>query len=328
MKVFIKLSLIPIGIFVILILMLIKLFGLRITFFEINNKYFGHFALDIAIKNYQAKIRSPVISLACFTNKKSVNLALEEIARSESKFINRFFLMPVMAILNRLNNKFPKWLGYISYGESREFGCYPILALEECRITLTDSQQHRANEILDKYGLVDKQYICLAIRDDEYHGNNINNSLQSYRNLDFGIFEDVIRENQDYIFLKYGKSNNKTLGPKNFFDYSYQKREKSDLDDLVILNSCSALISSGEGVSAVANTFKKPVLYLNHSPYEVLCTFSEMNWIVPAIYVDASGVEVALEEAMNSDEIMLDLNLINRRNYKLKDIKRGSAKIL
>ena len=55
MKNYEKFILIPFGIIFIFICLLLKLFGVRVSFFEINNKYFGHFALDIAIKGFEAK---------------------------------------------------------------------------------------------------------------------------------------------------------------------------------------------------------------------------------------------------------------------------------
>lgn len=273
--------------FSILCLVIAKLFlGKNYYIFTISNQYYGHMAMDTEIRLHEA-IGTSII--AALRDPKSINIALEEIIRSKINLYPRIVVLPLVAFLRRLPISVARWLGYSNWGQYREFSRYEIFGNQERYLTLTQGQQSQEIKILEKFGLKKKEYFCIAIRDGAFHFGESGQEDESYRNLDFSLFMPMIEGARDSSikFVRIGRKSKNLYASQNLIDYT-RNDLASDLADLVLLKNSLGLINSGDGISAVATVFDIPVLYINHAPWEILCTFSSKNWIVPALFLDRS----------------------------------------
>ena len=254
--------------------------------FTISNQYYGHMAQDTEMRLVEAGNNKVIAALR---DPISVNIALEEMIRAQIDLWPRILVLPLVVVLRRLPFCIANWLGYTNWGKYREFSRHPILGGDNRCLKLTDEQQLEELDILEKFGLKSKSYFCIAIRDGEFHAGESGQEDEAYRNLDFSLFMPMIKEmNKLSIqFVRVGRKSKRPFESTNLIDYTYSL-SATDLADLVLLKNSLGLINSGDGISAVATVLNIPILYINHTPWEILCTFSPKNWIVPALFLDRS----------------------------------------
>lgn len=257
--------------------------------------------------------------IAAFRDPRSVNFALDEIIRAQINLWPRILVLPLVVILRRLPFFIAEWLGHTNWGEYREFSRHPILGRDNRYLKLTDKQQLEELGILEKFNLKSKSYFCIAIRDGEFHAGESGQENESYRNLDFSLFMPMIEEMNKFPikFVRIGRKSKKLYQSTNLIDYTCSLLA-TDLADLVLLKNSLGLINSGDGISAVATVLNIPILYINHAPWEILCTFSSKNWIVPALFLDRSSGGIATaRKIFNYKELSLTSSAYRLRGLEI-----------
>lgn len=315
---YVKIILLPVGLIVIITLILLKISKFKISIFSINNNYFGHMALDAELRIQEGENKYVI---AAFENKNSINSELEKIIEEKIKIYPRFLVLPAIYILEKVHPKISKFIGYIQWGRLREFGQYKYL-VNQRKLHLTKQQIQKEDEILKIYGLTKKKYFCVSIRDGEFHKNLTGQKKETYRNMDFKKFENVINNIliKNIGVVRIGRKTIDRTDIKGMVDY-VNSEHQSDLADLILIKNSLGLINTGDGVSAVANVLNIPVFYVNHTPWEIFCTFSELNWIYPGLYEsNLTGQILTIRELFYGNSPRLDFNEFKKRGYRIKNI--------
>ena len=270
----------------------------RYHIFTINNQYYGHMALDTEIRLQESKGRKVI---AAFRESSSANIALQELIINQIKPFPRILVLPLVSVLQRMPSSVSHYIGYKKWGEYREFPHLHYLGGDSRYLQLTPSQQVNESSILQRFNLEKGNYYCIAIRDGVYHAERSGQEDQSYRNMDFSLFLQVIADASDLPikFVRLGRKSKNKYDAPNFIDYA-NSLHKSDLADLVLLKNSLGLINSGDGIGAVATVLNIPILFVNHAPWELLFTFSKKNWIVPSIFEDSNTKEIVKAEKVFS----------------------------
>ena len=144
----------------------------------------------------------------------------------------------------------------------------------------------------------------------DYRNNNINNFLLAAEELTkLGYF--VFRMGS--IASEQIKTSNKKI-----IDYPFSKI-KSDFLDVFISANCQFCISTGLGLDAIPNIFRKPIVYVNFAPLEGIHVTSKNYIILPKYYYNEKlGRKMTLNEIMESNAFgALKSNIFEKLNIKL-----------
>jgi putative glycosyltransferase (TIGR04372 family) len=294
-KKFILMSLAPL---LILLLVLLRVLVGRTSVFLINNKFYGHMALDTELQLNRTK---GTIRISAFIQNNSVNKAIEASILDHVKPIPMIIFWPLWRLLISLPKSLRKYLGLIEYNEYREFAFLHLLASGKRYLNLSQTQELEGS-ILSDIGLTSKNYYCISIRDGSYgKGSRANEHLEEYRNMELDAFFDAINALNNVRFVRIGRTSNHNFSSDNLFDYS-QSRIKSDDLDLIILRNSKGLISGGDGIAAVAAVLKIPVFYVRYCPWEIFPNFSSLNLIAPGMLsTTRSGRLLTIHETLSID---------------------------
>lgn len=279
-------------------------------------------ALDTEMRLNEMQQSMP---LAAFRHSKSINSALEEMIRDKVKLAPRIIVLPLVKILSKLPKQVSQWLGFFDWGVDREFAGYGLLSKGNRKLQFTTNQLNQEGCILKNLLLEKNKYFCISLRDGAFHSNRVGSSLEDYRNVDITAFSEIIKglEQENFKFVQLGRKSFNKLKLRNVIRYD-ETNHVSDLADLILLKNSLGLINSGDGISAVANVLDVPVLYINHSPWEIFCTFSKKNWIIPSIYKNyLTGRISTISEIMFGDFPRLNEKLFSNRGLRLSPIDLG-----
>jgi putative glycosyltransferase (TIGR04372 family) len=251
--------------------------------FVINNEFYGHLAFDTELRIREANNRTIIAALKL---RKSVNSALEEMIRQRLFLAPRFLVLPYVAFFSRLPKSVREWFGVITWEPYREIGRQYLLGNGDSELKLTSNQLQRSEQILKRLNLTKGKYFCISVRDSSYHAGRVGQQNENHRNLDFSIFMPMLQSlSSEYRIVRIGRGDSIQSRIPNLVDYA-ATQNPDPLADVVLLKHSLGLISTGNGVAAVAAVLRVPCLYISHFPWEILQTYSNRNWIVPAVYQD------------------------------------------
>ena len=251
--------------------------------FVINNEFYGHLAFDTELRIREANNRTIIAALKL---RKSVNSALEEMIRQRLFLAPRFFVLPYVAFFSRLPKSVREWFGVVTWEPHREIGRQHLLSNGDSELKLTLNQLQRSEQVLKTLNLTKGKYFCISVRDGSYHAGRVGQQNENHRNLDFSLFIPMLQSlTSEYRIVRIGRSDSIQTSIPNLVDYA-ATQNPDPLADIVLLKHSLGLISTGNGVAAVAAVLGVPCLYISHFPWEILQTYSNRNWIVPAVYQD------------------------------------------
>ena len=154
---------------------------------------------------------------------------------------------------------------------------------------------------MHRLGLTKDGYFCISIREDTYHAGLVGRQNENHRNLDFLLFLPMLKLiTKAHTIVRIGRSAPLPFTMPNFIDYS-SSDDTDSLADLVLIKNSLGLISSGNGVAAVAAVLGRPCLYIGHFPWEILQTHTKRHWMVPAVYQHRGTKELANPRLFLSD---------------------------
>ena len=144
-----------------------------------------------------------------------------------------------------------------------EFSSITPLSTNECVADLKTYKKDECLRILEKYGVKDKKFVCLHVRDNSYH-NDL--GRREYRNSNINNYIELINfliEKGYYVFRLGDKPAPKiNYSNKNFFDLPYSEL-KSEIMDLFLIKECSFYVGTISGTMDTSYLFKKPTFLTN-----------------------------------------------------------------
>lgn len=137
-------------------------------------------------------------------------------------------------------------------------------------------------EYLKMIGLKRKdKFVCLIARDSAYLSKNhgkLDYSYHNYRDTNIEDYKDTVLYLADkgYWVFRMGKTVHKTfdISHSKVVDYA-NSENRSDFLDIWLMANCFFCISNGTGLDEVSRIFRKPAVYVDYLPFNVLVTYDQ-----------------------------------------------------
>ena len=250
--------------------------------FPIQNRFLGHIALDTELL---LRLNRDHIKIIFFQYKKSANRLVEQEIRTKAFVWPKFLLFPTYQLFVKWFPSAARGLGFKALGKWREFQYLHLLAGSYRSLGVTTITSADAESTLEKFSLRKYEYVCIGIRDGKYHAHRAGNESENYRNQEFHDYLAAISLNPNITFVRVGRGSTLPVNMPNLIDYR-NSALASDEVDIVLLKYSKGLISTGDGIAALAHVLNIPTLLVSYSPWEWFPTYSEKNWIVPMMFKD------------------------------------------
>ena len=201
-------------------------------------------------------------------------------------------------------------------------------------IQFTAEEEIYGKNYLHVLGVSDQtKFICLIVRDDAYLKSALSHrdwSYHNYRDADiqnYMLAAEMLAE-RGYFVIRMGKKMNNPINIKHprIIDYAFSNI-KNDFMDIYLMAHCNFCITSGTGLDAVADIFRRPICQTNILPIAYHSTFSNRYINITRHHIDSSSNrELSLSEifSYNSGDSALDksntLNYIENTPEEISDV--------
>jgi len=178
-------------------------------------------------------------------------------------------------------------------------------------LTIPADKDRRGRQYLSQIGLKEgSRFICLCLRDDSYLGQiknkNYENdfSYHAYRDVDADNYQKAVLALADrgYWIFRMGKVVKKPfkIDHPRIIDYAYAP-EKCDFLDVWLLANCYFTVSTGLGIDAIAEIFRRPLCVVDYLPSADI-KFSQKGITTPKTLMwRETGIELTVEEHLLHD---------------------------
>lgn len=273
MKYLIFIILLPINLFFLLLIKILKKF-LNIKFYKIRTERIGHLFFNtlLFIERKKKKI---------YHQNKKINFLIPYIDHQSiisNKYLLRFWKKFLYFHKSRLikyllltdekifkNNDLK--LNVVTYDYN---GTLDNLST---KVFFSKNELEKGYSFLKNFGLnKDDKFVCLLVRDNNYLKKKFPNkdfSYHDHRNSNIFNYEKACKYliSKGIFIFKMGLFSDKKLklNKKYYFDYA-NSNARSDFFDIFLSAYCYFWISTGTGLDASNYVFNKPILYTNRSP--------------------------------------------------------------
>ncbi|WP_061233871.1 TIGR04372 family glycosyltransferase [Leptospira interrogans] len=161
--------------------------------------------------------------------------------------------------------------------------------------------------LLDKGWQNDQKFVCLMIRDSTYLQKHIPDkdfSYHNYRDSEIDTYLDSVKTltEMGYWVIRMGKVAKKklTYNHERFIDYPFLK-DQNDLLDIWLMANCYFVISTGTGLDAIADIYRRPVVYLNLLPLSNIVSWSYAITVPKYLKWKETGKYLSFLEHLNNN---------------------------
>lgn len=156
-----------------------------------------------------------------------------------------------------------------------------------CHISFTVEEEREGNELTRKLGIPDNaKFICLLVRDSQYLKKHIPDNDWSYheiRDADIQNYATAAKflAEKGYFVVRMGKFVEKPFinNDPRIIDYATHEL-RTDFMDIYLPAKCHFMISTGSGLDAIAQIFRKPLL-ITDFPLCDLRTWNNWDLFIP-----------------------------------------------
>jgi putative glycosyltransferase (TIGR04372 family) len=152
----------------------------------------------------------------------------------------------------------------------------------ETQLYFTEEENSQGQMFLKKIGFTrDDKFVCLIVRDAAYLNKHskyfeMDFSYHNYRDTDIDPYEDtaIALAVKGYWVFRMGKVVQKPLkiGHPRILDYA-NSDYRSDFLDIWLAANCFFCISTGTGLDEIPRAFRKPAVYVNYLPTQLIVTY-------------------------------------------------------
>ena len=192
--------------------------------------------------------------------------------------------------------------------------------LEKANVSFnfTPCEENIINEWLEKHYVKKNNFVCLLVRDNAYLPDL---DIHQYRNSDINSYISAcnILTDDGLTVIRMGKLMKERFTSENtkIIDYAFLE-DKSDLMDIWLFANCKFCISTGSGIDAVSDIYRKPIMYINHNPLIHFHTWSD-HIIVPKILSwKDTNIKLTLQEHL--ENTYLNKNLYDKKGIEVIDL--------
>lgn len=188
-----------------------------------------------------------------------------------------------VAYLYKINNMIPGGEAHSAKMVTRTTGRDLLDVLYKTKkphISFTGTELEKGRTLLERMGIPGgREIICVHTRDKKYLDTvypGIDWSCHDYRNSNIDDYVSAMEwlADKKYYILRMGVVVEKPVASKNRYIIDYAAGGiRTDFLDIYIISRCRFMLSTGTGIDAVANVFRKPTVYVNFIPLEQTLTF-------------------------------------------------------
>ena len=305
------------GFWAIPIILLVRLIRplVHIRFGKLRSDRIGHYVYDYALMIAESELNNnKTIDLFC-THYPVCNEQFDKMIRRRS------FVRDWVRYLLYWNKAIPfgekhNLQNYIHPGSRDNFGW---LEKTNVHFNFLSDEIQIVDNWLEKHNVKKERFVCLLIRDNAYlpdlrHHDYRNSDIDSYLAASKMIADDGI------TLIRMGKKMEKRfqLEHPNIIDYAFLD-DKSDLLDVWLFANCEFCISTGTGIDAVSDIYRKPILYVNHNPIGHIHTWSD-HIVAPKYLIwKDNGNQLTLSEQLEHN--YLDINDYTKKGIVIMDLE-------
>lgn len=289
--------------------------GLKIYFTKIEASRIGHLLTNIDQAIYDLNKKKNFSILLIFLNGKISNNFIVTLWNKNKKIFFLSFVEKIILSSNH-NYKLKKFfLGWdiIQPSFTKLYSSKANISVDKNKINLTNEENK----------LLNKEFVCLHNRDNEYTKNiSKDDNYLEYKNFFFEDFNSTIEQ------IKKNKQIPIRIG--NYIEDQYEKENLNYLDlsgnrskeymDILLQYYAKFTIIGLTGLSSVSNTFRKPLLYINYTPLLLnqLSWISQNSMILPKlIFSEREGRLLKFVEILK-----INFNIHQKENFfKKKNLK-------
>lgn len=306
---FLSISCVPLAFTIVLLCRLFRPI-LLIRFDLAVSERIGHFAgnMELYVLERKAGINIPTKRVFDFWgfNHPVSNVQL---ARMWKRVLN---VVPgcIIAPMIRINAIIPGGrIHQIGKNKSHDRDVYNLLDKFPPTLSFTHEELSLGEDELRSLGVpLGNPFVCLNVRDSTYLRAQLpwwNWDYHSYRDCDIQNYEkaaDALTK-LGYYVIRMGALVSEAMDTKNpmVIDYA-ASGARTDFMDIYLGAHCVFCISNGTGFDAIPYIFRRPIVFVDHTPPGIFHTYSERFMATTKRYwLRAEGREMSLEEILASD---------------------------
>ena len=260
---------------------------LLICFGTIRSDRIGHFVFDSAEQVGRNLLNKKIKTVHCYCL--SDRICNKEWKKLISTKLYIFYFVKFLLIANKYIPGSSKHTI-----ESSKFGSIDFEGLYykyDCSFAFKEKKNKIGEDFLRSLGW-DKHenIICLNIRDDAFLNDfdkKVDWRYHDYRNSNSDHFVKSIKWllKQKFKVVRIGNIAKKRINitHPDFLDYPFCSR-KNELLDIWLPSICTSCISTGGGIDAIPQIFRKPILFINKVPLDEFNFFNN-SAMAPKIYL-------------------------------------------
>jgi len=323
----VKLLMIPIVLPLVIAVRLIKPV-LLIRFGILDNSRIGHFIYpELYLCEKDAGLSVPAKNVIDFfgVEDKSCN---EQFMLMWRRILHLWplWIIPPILIVNRAipfgnDHEVPNCI--TSSGTGRDIN--NLLDYVGIHLYFTVDEQKKGEKYLRGMGIPKgESYVCLIVRDGKYLTSKIPSKDWDYHNYRDSEIDNYVLAAEElakrgFYVIRMGEKVNKALQSSNtkIIDYA-NNGMRTDFMDIYLCANCAFTITSGTGLDAIPNIFRRPLVYVNNPPIGRLPTTKSNNIVISKHYFSKKvGHKLTLSEIFNQGAGYLMYSL----EYGSKDIE-------
>lgn len=280
----------------------------------------GHFACHIELYLLEKKISNKKYFDIFFFGPNVCNTKLAEIWKKNIIVLPYFIIAPIFSTYRSLIKK--KIMGtdhIIPENISRDRDVYNLLDKFPPNIKFTKKETAYGNIILNKLGLLNRKFIVLHLRDDNYLREDFKSGLKE---VNINNYTKAIQYalSQNYKVVRVGKNpkNKIQIDNKNFIDYPFTEYQ-NDFMDLFLVYKCSLILGNHSGGTFTpVYMFRTPVVLTDFAPIGQLHSYSEKIFtIFKHHYNKKLNTELSIEEIFSINLGFTE----NKKDFEEKGVK-------
>jgi putative glycosyltransferase (TIGR04372 family) len=309
-----------IGLIIYFFLILLKpLINLRFGF--VYSSRIGHLAFNIDhCLTFTGNKKRQIIFLGF--QKNIANKYLLDTWKKSPGIIFTNKLMFIFNMLNKINQNSPFIISY----KTELHPIFSTTSLAERNLQKIDDKENTLEKFLKTHN-INSPFVCINNRDNEYLKKNKmdDGNYHEFRNFKIDTFSKTIDYliEKNYFVIRIGehKKNDINIENKKFIDLgSY---ENTKLLELILLERCFLYIGGNTGISAVSRLFRKPILLINYTPFNIreMSAWSAYSNYIPKKLKNRSTKKLLTFKEMNNlkYDIHFQGNFFEENNIEVVD---------
>ncbi len=250
---------------------------LLIRFMRTSGKRIGHLAFEVELYlcERDAGMHKPNAHDIFYF---SLPFSNHQLKKMWKKKVHLAWSSPFVHQIYRLNKLFPDWEKHTVPEFSGIRDLNGLLERIPSHLAFTPKEETKGLDSIRKMGIPEGMpFVCFHVRDSAYLKSSMGSDGYSYRFRDSDInnYMAALEEltGLGYFLVRMGAGVRDRLTITNTKIIDYARKYRTDFLDIYLCAKCKFFLSSNSGLDMVPQIFRRPVVYVNFVPFEVIHTW-------------------------------------------------------